>query len=418
MATSNTFLTPSIIAREALVILENNLISPQVMSTSATSEFTGAKVGDTISIRKPAFFVAQEFGTNLGTSNDSVSMQDVVEHSVSLKIEKYFDVSFEVTTKELALEIDQFAQRLLTPAMAALTQQIDTYAFSKIGGLGGLPQYNLADESNWASTNPGNAPADLPTFAQISEVMNKQNIPVVGRKMVCSPAMQTQMYSIDSFIRADIRGGGFSSPVAEASLGRFMGLDMMMSQNLPEHTIGAAKSDGGTLAVSADLYEGTSTVTLTGNNASDQIKAGDTISIYYKDGKYRDHVIVADVNMGSAMEVSPPIYGHDQAEVVQGTGHKCVDANASVKWKSKADDTSWTVGGAFIPEAFQLVFVPQPEPMGPGTSSATVSYNGMSIRVLQTYDHLKKKDMVSIDCMVGAKAVDARLGVKVVSAQG
>ena len=65
-----------------------------------------------------------------------------------------------------------------------------------------------------------------------------------------------------------------------------------------------------------------------------------------------------------------------------------------------------------------MVFIPMPEPMGPGTSSATVSYNGMSIRVLQTYDHLKKKDMISLDCMVGAKAVDARLGVKVVSNAG
>ena len=51
MATSfginNTFLTPDVIAREALLILENNIVAPQVMSTSATAEYTGAKVGDT-----------------------------------------------------------------------------------------------------------------------------------------------------------------------------------------------------------------------------------------------------------------------------------------------------------------------------------------------------------------------------------
>ena len=62
------------------------------------------------------------------------------------------------------------------------------------------------------------APEDLPGFAQIVEAMNKGNIPAGGRKMVLSPAMQTKMYEIDSFIRADIRGGGFSSPIQEASL--------------------------------------------------------------------------------------------------------------------------------------------------------------------------------------------------------
>ena len=126
------------------MILENSLISPQIMNTDIASEFTGAKVGDTISIRKPAFFVAKEFESEaLCNSSSSVTMQDVVEHSVSLKIEKLFDVSFEVTTKELAFDIDQFNSRLLTPAMAALTQQIDTYAMGKLNGLAGLPSSQM-----------------------------------------------------------------------------------------------------------------------------------------------------------------------------------------------------------------------------------------------------------------------------------
>ena len=54
MATSyginNTFLTPDVIAREALLILEHNIVSPQLMTTSATADFTGAKVGDTINL--------------------------------------------------------------------------------------------------------------------------------------------------------------------------------------------------------------------------------------------------------------------------------------------------------------------------------------------------------------------------------
>ena len=79
---------------------------------------------------------------------------------------------------------------------------------------------------------------------------------------------------------------------------------------------------------------------------------------------------------------------------------------------------TYTMGAAFHPGAFQLVFVPQPNPMGPGTSSSTVNYNGMSLRVLQTYDHEKKRDLISVDCLVGAAAVDGRLGVRVPSTGG
>jgi hypothetical protein len=77
---------------------------------------------------------------------------------------------------------------------------------------------------------------------------------------------------------------------------------------------------------------------------------------------------------------------------------------------------SYVTGAAFLPEAFALCFVPMSEPMGPGTASAVASYNGMSVRVMQTYDQLKKRDIISLDCLVGADAVDARLGCVIPSA--
>ena len=47
------------------------------------------------------------------------------ETSVDLKIEHHFDVSFEVSSKELTLSVDDFNGRLLQPAMSALAQKID-----------------------------------------------------------------------------------------------------------------------------------------------------------------------------------------------------------------------------------------------------------------------------------------------------
>jgi len=428
MATSygnqNTFLTPDVIAREALLILENNIVSPQLMSTSATSDFTGAKVGDTIRVRRPAFFGVDTFSRNSGAPNTEVIIQDAFENSVNLVIEKHFDVSFEVSSKELALAVDDFNERLLQPAMSALSQKIDQYALTKIANLGGV-----------YTGNAYAAPNSLTAIAGIVEKMNKQNIPMSNRKLLVSPAMQTALYNIEAFTRADFRGGGYVSPVQEATLGKFMGMDVMMSQVLPQHSAGTALTVPlgdlvGAINNVAGYNEGATTIAIDGLanatlNTDDGINVGDTISITYSDGVVRDHVVTtaAAVSGGgavAALDIFPGLYGVvTSAPGSSGNRPVVVADNAVITLTGGSNAApTYTMGAAFHPSAFQMVFVPQPNPMGPGTSSSTVNYNGMSLRVLQSYDHVKKRDLISVDCLVGVAAVDGRLGVRVPSTGG
>lgn len=412
----NTFLTPDVIAREALLILEDNIVAPQVMNTSATADFAGARVGDTVRIRRPAFFGVDDYSR--GSNSGDIRIQNAVENSIDLKIEKQFDVSFEVSSKELSMSVDEFNERMLRPAMSAIAQKIDTYALTKLKGLGGF----LGPSDSGAPAGL-TAPNTLGEVAAIVEKMNVQRIPMTGRKFIVSPVMQSALYGITEFVRADIRGAA-TSPVEEASLGRFMGLDTMMSQNLPTHTVGTILSTANAdvaCAVVNDQTEGTSSLTIDAGSLSGTVAAGDTVSIAYADGVTRDHVITAAATAAAnavAITINPGLYGIDAAAVNGGTPVVVADnAVATIRGVSGAvDDT--TVGAAFHPDAFQLVFVPQPNPMGPGTNSATVNYKGMSLRVLQSYDHLKKRDLISVDCLVGAAAVDGRLGVRVPSANG
>jgi len=416
----NTFLTPDVIAREALLILEDNIVAPQVMNTSATADFAGARVGDTVRIRRPAFFGVDDYSR--GSNSGDIRIQNAVENSIDLKIEKQFDVSFEVSSKELSMSVDEFNERMLRPAMSAIAQKIDTYALTKIKGLGGF----LGPSDSGAPAGL-TAPNTLGEVAAIVEKMNIQRIPMTGRKFIVSPVMQSALYSVAEFVRADIRGAA-TSPVEEASLGRFMGLDTMMSQNLPTHTVGTVLSAGNAdkaCAVDGDQTEGTTTLTIDAVSLSGTVVAGDTVSILYADGVTRDHVITgtftAASNALTNITINPGLYGIDAAAVDQGSGGVPIvvvdDATATIRGVSGSEDVT-TVGAVFHPDAFQLVFVPQPNPMGPGTNSATVNYKGMSLRVLQSYDHLKKRDLISVDCLVGAAAVDGRLGVRVPSANG
>lgn len=55
----NTILTPKIIAQEALMVLESQLTMAGLVHRDYSKEFV--RVGDTITIRKPAKFVAKNF---------------------------------------------------------------------------------------------------------------------------------------------------------------------------------------------------------------------------------------------------------------------------------------------------------------------------------------------------------------------
>ncbi|PIV86698.1 P22 coat protein, partial [Candidatus Kaiserbacteria bacterium CG17_big_fil_post_rev_8_21_14_2_50_51_7] len=75
---ANIFLTPSIIAKEALIVLENNLVFGGLVHRAYDTEYH--KVDDTIRIRVPATFESKVWA-------GSWSAQDISEKSVSVKLD-------------------------------------------------------------------------------------------------------------------------------------------------------------------------------------------------------------------------------------------------------------------------------------------------------------------------------------------
>jgi len=117
----NTILTPSIIAKEALMQLRNNTVMASLVHRDYSQEFV-AGVGNTVTIRKPATFEAQEFNRSTG-----IQIQDATEGSESVVLDKLLDVSFEVTSEQLTMGIKDFSEQLLIPAMQGFANKIDQY---------------------------------------------------------------------------------------------------------------------------------------------------------------------------------------------------------------------------------------------------------------------------------------------------
>lgn len=361
---ANTFITPSIVGKEALMILENNLVAAQLFHRGHTEEFTGAKVGDTISIRKPASFTAQEFTTTTTT-------QDATESSLSLVLEKHFDVTFAVTSKQWTLDLEDFSSQLLRPALVAIAQALDNYILGKTIYL-----------TNYVGT-VSDPPDSLDDIAAIDEALNNQKVPLDSRFAIVNPAAKRDMFGITSFAEADKRGDG-GQALRRASMGEFMGLDWFMSQNIPSHDTDAPS---GWLANGAGAVGDTSLAIDTGSNDP---KAGDVFTI-----------------AGDSTEQVVTSYSGGTVNFLPGLTAATAD-NAALTFPL-GDHVANFAGHR---NAITHAIVPLQLPQG-AARAEYIGDRGLGIRVVFDYDSSTKTDTISLDLLVGAKVQDEELGLRV-----
>ena len=112
---NNTLLTPSIISKETLVILSNNLVAAGKVNRKFENQFV--KIGTTLTIRKPNRYKV--------SSGPGLQIQDSVEPSTSITISNQRHVDIQFSSQELTLVVEEFSERYLKPAVEPLVNQID-----------------------------------------------------------------------------------------------------------------------------------------------------------------------------------------------------------------------------------------------------------------------------------------------------
>lgn len=208
---ANTILTPDIIAREALMVLRNNAVMANLVHRDYSGDFVGA-VGDTITVRKPATFVANEYN---GTS---ITVQDATETGVPVVMDKHLDVSFAVTSKQMTLDIADFSAQLLVPAMQAFADKIDSYLIGLEAGA----------TNRVAHADGAIAPADM---IAARKFLTQNAAPMADRRFVVGATAEADLLGNELFVSAD-KVGDEGTALREASLGRKFGMDVYTDQNI------------------------------------------------------------------------------------------------------------------------------------------------------------------------------------------
>lgn len=222
---ANTFLTPDVIARAALATLYENTVAAQLVHRDYSSEFVG-KVGDTITIRKPAVFEAEEFDPV-----DGITVQSATETGVPVVLNHHADVSFEVTTRQLTLEIEDFATQLLDPAMEAISQKIDRDVLSF-----------RDDITQEVGTGAGSEWSKPESLIQAGVELDVANVPLTERRAIVGPRTKGEWLKNDILKRADQSGS--TAGLRQANFGGdLFGFTGYMSQNIGQPAGSPAPGD-------------------------------------------------------------------------------------------------------------------------------------------------------------------------------
>jgi hypothetical protein len=400
---ANDILTIDVIAKEALRILENNLVMAKLVHRAHESEFgnamNGFEAGDTISIRRPTDFTVRDGAV--------ASNQDIVEGKTTLVVDKQKGVDFGFTSKELTLDIGELSQRVIKPAMVQLANQVDSDLMALYKSV-----------PNWAGT-AGQTINSFADFAKGPELLDQYAVPMDGRAAVLSPADHWALLgSQTALYMQDVAKGAYRN----GSLGMIGGVDTYMSQNVPAHIVG---SDVTTVTVAAAITTSTTTYASvkdtnvqTITTAGGTLNAGDVITI---DDVYAVNPVtkaslgflkqftVVSYTTNSAV-ISPALIWTGPFQNVAVTSG-VTDLNTKAITAMGSAGVSYRQNLVFHKNAFALAMVPMISPPG-AQSVSRQSHKGTSVRLIPTYDGTNDRSNYRLDVLYGVKAIDPRLACR------
>jgi hypothetical protein len=388
---SNTLATCSILAKEALAVLENMLTFASNVNRDWEDEFLsnqkrGYSPGQTINIKKPPRYTYR--------AGRVAVPQATVESTVALTLSQGgTDLNF--TGAERTVSVQQMEGKLQA-AMATVANEIDRQGcqlarfatFNTIGTPGTLPTSQALALAAVTGVNQRLDEMAAPRDRQRAFIMN----PALNGATVQGFA---GMFNGQTTLTEQFRKGMMVDS---------LGLSYAMDQNIDTHTNGTAVV--GTNTVNGAGQTGS---TLTVNALNGTVPKGTKITLALvfavnpqsrvSTGTLAQFTVTADAaNGATSLSISPAIVATGAFQNVSTTA-----ANAATITIFGVASGSYAANVAFHKDAFTLACVPMyAPPSGKGVIDvAQESYKGMNLKVTEFYDGVNDNYIIRFDVLFG-----------------
>jgi len=401
---SNVLVTSSLVAKEALAILQNMLGFAKNVNRDWQDEFTGNQnrgysPGQTINIKRPPRYTYRAGRVSVP--------QATTETTVPLTLNQGgTDLAF--TSFERTLSVQQFEQKMQA-AVAAVVNEIDRQGLD----LARRATYNAVGT---VGTYPTSQASALQILTQGQQKLDEMAAPRDRqRSIVVNPAMNASIVQglAGLFNSASTIGKQYQSGMFVDGLG----LNVAMDQNVTRHsngtavintnTVSGASQTGSTLTTAA--LNGTLTVgtvfTIAGVNAVNPQSRADT-------GSPQQFVVTAAAASGAtSVSISPAITPTGAFQNVTAS-----PANGATITILGAASASYDANVMYHKDAYTLAMVPMFEPLpNTGAKVMQMSDDGFTVKVTQFYDGVNDNNLMRLDVLFGWAATYPELACKVVA---
>ncbi|MDE1971087.1 MAG: hypothetical protein KGI50_05965 [Patescibacteria group bacterium] len=396
---SNTILTPTAVTRKALAILHQKLSFIGSINRQYDDSFAnaGAKIGSTLQIRNPNQFTVR--------TGKILAAQDVGELSTALTMgtQKGVDVNF--SSAELTLSLDDFADRILEPAMAVLASNIEADALNMANDV-----YNTVNGLGSAIT--------LNKCLQARKMLVDNLAPGSQRTLLINT--QDNLDLVDSLKGLFQDSTQISKQYREGKVGTTAGFgDIYENTLLTSSTTGTALATTGYTTSSAVTANGSTAVPVTG--AATTFAVGDVVTFVgcnrvhpetkTDTGVLQQFVVTAAYAGGAgSISVSPAIYTTTGRQNVVAAGI----ANGVAVVKVGGASAVYKPSLAYHKDAFAFVTADLLLPNGVDFKAREV-YDGLSMRIVRAYDINNDAFPCRIDMLYGYKTIRAQLAARILS---
>ncbi len=411
---ANSFLTNDVITFEALDVLENTCSGMMQINGEYSDqfEFGGAVLGQTLNIRKPPRYI--------GRLGQAVSIEAITETQVPLTLSYQRGVDTIVSSQNLALDIDNYRNRVLKPQIVRLSNLIDQDVCGLAQGL------------NFSVGTPGTTPTTLTTYGSAKVILDNNAAPDDdGRLAILNPTADFNL--MDNLKGLFHNGRELASQYDSGSMTKSstLGMAWYMDQNIYVHTVGTL---GGTPTTNGVPAQGATSV-ITQSWTSTTLNAGDKISFvststpvnainpqsFQSTGSPMQFVVTATVSdSGGAITIpiAPAIYG--PGSNLQNVTNLPATTTAIYVWNTPAASfasisAKQTPNNLVCHKDFgTLAMVDMPLPGGTDKAYRAASKkSGKSLRVIRDYVATTDQWIQRLDVLYGVAVLRQELGVVV-----
>lgn len=409
---ANSFYTPTMVAKEFVRLLEQELVFGNMVGVDMSNEFK--KNGDTVYVRRQMQYLGQDDNIDL-----SSYAEDVVEGTVAVSMNKTWSNKVTIGATDRTLSFDRWSQMVVQPMARRAAEKVETTIA------------DLYTKFYHFSGTPGTAPSTIGALADAGAYMTDVGIPVGGRIAFHSPTVGA---SISTAIAGSNIQGRNKSALEKAMIGTAGGFDNYETAFVPSHTVGVATgtplvngaSQNVTYATAKNSWSQTLATDGWTNSTTGIVKAGDTFTIAgvysvhpgtkASTGRLQTFTVLADADSGAStgpasLTVSPPIITSGAFKTVSAVPAD----NAAITVKTGTGGTTYRNSILVDPMCVTLVSRPLDIPGDAGLKTSTQSGNKVTVSVSEWTDGNTLAHNMRFDVLWGREVLDPRRGLRLTS---